>query len=151
MPLDNKYVITTSKLTAIGDAIRAKTGSSASMTLDEMVTAIGNISGGGGSSMESGTFTGDNRKTVSLSLQSQPSHVMFYSPFADFGTDTVWNCILFVWNAGEAYYNISFYGSSNVSVDRKAETNVQYANGTLTISKLNYATRIGKTYNWYAW
>lgn len=150
MPLDNKYVITTSKLTAIGDAIRTKTGSAASMTLDEMVTAIGSISGGG-SSMESGTFTGNDTKTVALSLQSQPSHVMFYSPFADFGTDSVWNCILFVWNAGEAYYNISFYGTNNTNAQRKAETNVNYANGTLTISNLSYPTRSGKTYYWYAW
>ena len=36
------------KLTAIGDAIREKTGGTAELTLDQMVTEIGGISGGGG-------------------------------------------------------------------------------------------------------
>ena len=38
----------TDKLKAIADAIRSKTGSTATMTLDEMPTAIEGISGGGG-------------------------------------------------------------------------------------------------------
>lgn len=38
----------TDKLTAIADAVRAKTGSTALLTLDEIVAAIGGISGGGG-------------------------------------------------------------------------------------------------------
>lgn len=38
----------TDKLTAIANAIRAKTGKSATMTIDEMPTEIANISGGGG-------------------------------------------------------------------------------------------------------
>ena len=49
----------TDKLTAIADAIRSKTGSTEPMTLDEMVTAIANITVGGGSSntitLEDGT------------------------------------------------------------------------------------------------
>lgn len=39
----------TNKLTAIANAIRAKTGKSAALSLDDMVTEIGSISGGGGS------------------------------------------------------------------------------------------------------
>ena len=38
----------TDKLTAIGDAIRAKTGGTEALTLDGMVTAISGISTGGG-------------------------------------------------------------------------------------------------------
>lgn len=38
----------TDKLTAIANAIRAKTGKSTAMTLDEMPTEIASISGGGG-------------------------------------------------------------------------------------------------------
>lgn len=38
----------TNKLTAIADAIRGKTGSTNKLTLDEMPTAISNISSGGG-------------------------------------------------------------------------------------------------------
>lgn len=49
----------TDKLTAIADAIRSKTGTTDPMTLDEMVTAIANITVGGGSSntitLEDGT------------------------------------------------------------------------------------------------
>ena len=47
----------TDKLTAIADAIRSKTGSTASMTLDEMVTAIANITTG---SVPSDTITLDD-------------------------------------------------------------------------------------------
>lgn len=42
----------TNKLTAIADAIRAKTGKSEELTLEQMVTEIEGISGGGGSEME---------------------------------------------------------------------------------------------------
>lgn len=38
-----KYVCTGSKLTAIGDAIRAKTGGTDTLTLDEMASAIGEL------------------------------------------------------------------------------------------------------------
>ena len=38
----------TDKLIAIADAVRAKTGGTALLTLDEIVSAIGGISGGGG-------------------------------------------------------------------------------------------------------
>lgn len=44
----SEYLIQDSTLTDIADAIRAKTGGSSAMTPDEMVTAIGSISGGGG-------------------------------------------------------------------------------------------------------
>ena len=39
----------TDKLTAIADAVRAKTGGTALLTLDDIVSAISGISGGGGS------------------------------------------------------------------------------------------------------
>jgi hypothetical protein len=42
----------TDKLSAIGDAIRAKTGGTEKLTLDEMPTAISGIEGGGGNSEE---------------------------------------------------------------------------------------------------
>lgn len=48
----------TDKLTAIADAIREKTGSTNTMTLDEMATVIQNISvGSGGSGGSSGEVT----------------------------------------------------------------------------------------------
>lgn len=51
-----KVLVTDTKLTAIGDAIREKTGSSDKMTLDEMPDKIRAIEGGG-SSTSSGLFT----------------------------------------------------------------------------------------------
>lgn len=44
----SQAIVTESKLVAIGDAIRSKTGGSSPLTLDEMATEIANISGGGG-------------------------------------------------------------------------------------------------------
>lgn len=39
-------IVQTSKLIALGDAIREKAGLSAEMTIDEMATAVANISTG---------------------------------------------------------------------------------------------------------
>ena len=46
----------TNKLTAIADAIRTKTGKTDTMTLEQMVTEISNISVGGGSSETTMSF-----------------------------------------------------------------------------------------------
>ena len=43
----SKYVIDSSTLTSIADAVRAKTGSTASIKVSDIPTAISNISGGG--------------------------------------------------------------------------------------------------------
>lgn len=44
----------TTSLTSLADAIRSKTGDSASMTVEEMITAVNSITTGGGSSSSSG-------------------------------------------------------------------------------------------------
>lgn len=44
----SQAIVTESKLVAIGDAIRSKTGGTTPLTLDQMATEIANISGGGG-------------------------------------------------------------------------------------------------------
>lgn len=54
-----EYLIQDTTLDAIADAINAKTGGSSAMTPAQMVTAIGTISGGGGS------FTFNPARTVS--------------------------------------------------------------------------------------
>ena len=46
MSLPNEVVVSTSKLTALGDAVRSKTGGQADLTLDEMATAVSGISTG---------------------------------------------------------------------------------------------------------
>jgi len=43
-----KYLIDESTLTALGDAVREKTGSSATLSLNEMIDSIKNISGENG-------------------------------------------------------------------------------------------------------
>lgn len=51
-------VVSSSKLTAIANAIRTKAGTQSSMTLDEMPTAIANIPSGGGSTIDLTGYTG---------------------------------------------------------------------------------------------
>lgn len=66
----------TDKLTAIANAIRAKTGKTATMTLSEMVTEIEGISGGGDTSAEDGiidrTISGEytNNRVTSVGAQT---------------------------------------------------------------------------------
>lgn len=63
----------TDKLTAIGNAIRAKTGGSALLTLDQMPTAIANIQTGGNPVVNSLSVTANGTYTA-------PSGVDGYSP-----------------------------------------------------------------------
>ena len=53
----SKEIITERKLTAIGNAIRAKNGSADTYTPDEMAAAITALPSGGGVTVETGTFT----------------------------------------------------------------------------------------------
>ena len=59
-----EYLIQDTTLDAIADAINAKTGGSSAMTPAEMVTAIGSISGGGGTAIQSGHFTPANADSI---------------------------------------------------------------------------------------
>lgn len=156
MPLDSKYVITTSKLTAIGDAIRTKTGSAASMTLDEMVTAIGSISGGGGSSgLQTGKVTFESAAhTFTLQISTQPSHVMlFISDDADIDTSNTWKLTEFMISKwGSVSESILRYGASNRSV--AASSTYSWANGVLSAtigSNSAYKTIANVEYTWFAW
>lgn len=58
--MSDKYICSESKLTGIGDAIRAKTGDSEKLTLDGMTSAIEGISSGGGAPTIDVITTGDN-------------------------------------------------------------------------------------------
>ena len=53
-------VVSSSKLTAIANAIRTKAGTQNSMTLDEMPTAIANIPSGGGGTIDLTGYSGTN-------------------------------------------------------------------------------------------
>jgi len=80
----------TNKLTAIANAIRAKTGGSAQLSLDDMVTEIGNISGGSAAVIESKNITENGTYTA-------PSGVDGYSPI--------------VVNVPSSFPNITFSGN----------------------------------------
>lgn len=74
----DKVIVSKSKLTAIGDAIRSKTGKTDSMTLDTMSTAITNISsssgGGGGGNTESCEVT-----VSRISSPMNTEYVLYYT------------------------------------------------------------------------
>ena len=59
----------TDKLTAIADAIRAKTGKSNTMTLDSMVTEIASISGSGSSTVDNRRYFVKDTKRVDDTLK----------------------------------------------------------------------------------
>ena len=114
----------TDKLTAIADAIRAKTGDSATMTLEQMVTAISNIESGGGlptgiSEIAYGesTLTSDQTSGIygiSHGMSATPNFV-----FVMVKTDTVVNGMIThiaVTRRGNAVTGgIRYYNSSGVA------------------------------------
>lgn len=86
-----------STLTAIADAIRAKTGKSASMTPLEMPTEIGSISGGGGmdaglEALIAGTATGNIDAT--LPEQCKGLGILFFSASVNGSNSLVANLTL---------------------------------------------------------
>lgn len=66
------------KLTAIGDAIRAKTGSSNKLTLDQMASEISNISTGGGE-VPSFHFTGRQMQGLFIDGRLSQLHTIGYT------------------------------------------------------------------------
>ena len=80
------------KMTAIADAIRAKTGETGLLSLDAMAAAIMGISVGSGGSEDSlqfttGTFTANTTRsavTINHSLGKKPIHVIFFTTSAIF-------------------------------------------------------------------
>ena len=86
----SKYVIDSETLTDIADAIRAKTGDSASMTPLEMPDEIASISGGGGTVgrivkhvevIPTSTLTNANRLTVQLNPSSYSAIVVVVNEY----------------------------------------------------------------------
>lgn len=65
-PEDILYSVHGSSLTAIGDAIRGKTGGTDSLTLEQMVTEIEGIESGGGSLDHTVTFKDDTGNDVAV-------------------------------------------------------------------------------------
>lgn len=74
----------TDKLVAIANAIRAKTGETEQMTLDQMATAIAGIAGGGIEGAAGGKFTWNGNYPVQCDcsgMDSAPTGFMIYCPY----------------------------------------------------------------------
>lgn len=68
------------KLTAIGDAIRSKTGTTAELSLDDMVTAINSISTTGTGTIQTAVLTASyNRFYVDNYVEPGENFVLFYT------------------------------------------------------------------------
>ena len=73
-------------LTTIANAIRSKTGKSGSLTLEQMVTEIGSIQSGSGSSsdLETGTFVLDvDTKIIEIPVSKKYNNVLVYAESFD--------------------------------------------------------------------
>ncbi len=93
------------KLNAIGNAIRAKTGGTAKLSLADMVTAINGIQtgGGGGTSTIIGTFTptsSDNAsgKSIQVNVPKFPRCVCVWDTAISDAVDRYAIQFLTIWN-----------------------------------------------------
>lgn len=144
-------------LTAIADAIRAKTGGSSQLVFPmQFVSEIGNIPSGGGS--YSGTFTPASRQFT----------YTFYAPGCTYlacgltGTADLTTGVAFVYAffcyAGHYYCSRSSNSGNSAAGDANVSSNptVTYANDTFTLnwgaqSNITKVPQVGSEYTWCAW
>lgn len=99
------------KLNAIGDAIRAKTGGKAKLSLTDMATAIAGIqAGGGGGSTIIGTFTptsADNAsgKSIQVTVSKFPRCVCVFDTNISTAVDRYAIQFLTIWNPADSMAN----------------------------------------------
>ncbi len=110
----------TNKLTAIANAIRAKTGKSAALSLDDMATEIADIPSGGGY-LYSGEWCVDDLDTVDKGPMGKfdverPANLMSVKWVAPKNVDSIsWGDILNHWSATYSYsYSNNRYGWDSV-------------------------------------
>lgn len=123
-----------SKLTAIADAIRAKTGGTTEMTLDQMATAISGIqTGGGGLTVATGSSTPESGQTIGTieTGLSSIAYLVFYK-----GSISATGLVQAVYVASEG--NTYMVYCSSYSTYMKS-----FATGTSTEGTTN-----GGTFNW---
>lgn len=162
----------TDKLTAIAEAIRAKTGESDLLTLDAMVTAINGISGGetGNSTVVSGTFTpAENTNDCRITgLAGSPSAFALAPAFSDEEAyNGVSKLLGFIWvrgvwgifrtNAGGtagAADGWSIFNLESFTIEeddyRTTATKVVALKSGFLANRVGYFFRAGLTYNWVA-
>ena len=162
----------TDKLTAIAEAIRAKTGESDLLTLDAMVTAINGISGGetGNSTVVSGTFTpAENTNDCRITgLAGSPSAFALAPAFsAQEAYNGVAKLLGFIWvrgvwaifrtNAGGTTGAADGWSMFSLESFTIREDDYQATSGQVAVLKTGFSAnrggyffRAGLTYNWVA-
>ena len=88
----------TEKLSAIGDAIRAKTGGTELLTLDEMPDEIAAIQTGGGSA-----FSADTHDVIQISYATTGGSTYIWTDWADYITDLANLEVLVVTHTGAPF------------------------------------------------
>lgn len=166
-----EYLIQGETLDDIADAINAKTGGSSAMTPTQMVTAIGTISGGGGSlptsisKIDGGefTFASETESTyrINHTLGVVPKGFVIWTDDVDLTNVLNYRCIrgAFIVDEtadGSATSYLFQLGTNNNSFSaytRQVGANYSgYANASYisyNVSNIIYVA--GATYKWFAW
>ena len=126
----------TEKLTAIADAIRAKTGNSGSLTLDQMPGEIAGIQAGGGAdlSYDSGT-RGAFIQRVAIGANSVTNTELAYTYFSEVCSGTSLLAAILV---GECTANNQLV--SYVMIETAGQLCVRYRNNVMNSAKWNMAS-----------
>lgn len=153
----------TSKLTNIANAIRGKTGKSGKMTLEQMVTEINSISGGGlpsgFSAIARGTYTlgsavsGAGTFVVEHNLGYVPDMFLFYAPSNIATTYSMlyaFRSPTFGWR-GSTYLNLCGYHGNSTTTLSATNVTTSYGVKTLTSTQATITTYSTSTsYYWRA-
>ena len=146
----------TDKLTAIGNAIRTKTGGTNLLTLDQMATEISNISSSGGGSWSTANITSPvntYNKTFDISnyvLDDNKNWMLFFS--ATYNSSSSWETAFIAPFLSELYDSTKPYGliytkSRNNNGSSSGNTNILgYSNGffsdPLNTDKVKYSNGV---------
>ena len=146
----------TNKLSAIGNAIREKTGGTGLLTLDQMATEISNISSSGGGSWSTANITSPvntYNKTFDISnyvLDDNKNWMLFFS--ATYNSSSSWETAFIAPFLSELYDSTKPYGliytkSRNNNGSSSGNTNILgYSNGffsdPLNTDKVKYSNGV---------
>ena len=147
------------KLTAIGNAIRGKTGKSGTLTLEQMVTEINGIQPGGEVKVVTGTYTlsksvaGGSTFTVDHNAGFVPDLFYFYAP-ANIASTSTMICVFysptFLWRS-TGYKSISGYHSTSTTTVTFTNNSSSYGVKSITDTQAVITTYSSSTsYFWYA-
>lgn len=171
-----EYLIQGETLDEIADAINAKTGGSAAMTPAEMVTAIGSISGGGGSlpsiisKIDGGSFTPasdlqSSALSISHSLGVVPKGFVIWTEDEISGTIATRYAAQFFMTASDVHRSNGdvYVAVGGATILYNGGTSMPSVNATsaqissfMTASTIDWNNNLiyckaGLTYKWLAW